>query len=165
MSFEHPLVGHPRGDACHQGVVINSIEKSFEVEVNHIAVALGNVALRLGYRLMGGASWAEAVAVLGECRIPLLLENLQQGLLDQSVDDARHAEFSDPALRLGDFNPLDRLWLVDSLEQLGPDAWPVLTQVALGVIDGHPIHARTALVASNAFPRCFQVLSATHLLH
>jgi hypothetical protein len=39
---------------------------------------------------MGGASRAEAVAVLGECRIPLLLENLQQGLLDQSVDDTRH---------------------------------------------------------------------------
>src|SRR5580704_18786298 len=36
-------------------------------------------------------------------------KNLQQGLLDQSVDDARHAELSDPAVRLGDFNSLDRL--------------------------------------------------------
>ena len=40
------------------------------------------------------------------------LKNLQQGLLDQSVDDARHAELSDPAVRFGDFDPFDRLRLV-----------------------------------------------------
>jgi hypothetical protein len=64
---------------------------------------------------MGGASRSEAVTVLGKRRVPLLLENLQQGLLDQSVDDARYAEFSDPAVRLGDFDPLDRLRLIGSL--------------------------------------------------
>lgn len=61
--------------------MINPVEKSFEVEVNHVAVTLGNVALRLSYRLVGGASRAEPVAVFGERRVPLLLENLQQGLL------------------------------------------------------------------------------------
>src|SRR5438552_5495108 len=114
---------------------------------------------------MTGESRCEAVAMLGERRVPLLLENRQQGLLDQSVDDARHAELSDPAVRLGDFNPLDRLRLVGSLEQLGPNAWPVLTQVIPGVVDGHPIHARAALVPSNAFPRSYEVLSVAHLLH
>ena len=53
------------------------------------------------------------------------LKNLQQGLLDQSVDDARHAELSDPAVRFGDFDPFDRLRLVGSREQLRPNAWPV----------------------------------------
>jgi hypothetical protein len=43
--------------------------------------------------------------VLGKRRVPALLKNLQHGLLDQSVHDARHAERSDPALRLGDFDP------------------------------------------------------------
>lgn len=81
--------------------MINPVEESFEVEVNHVAVTLGNVALRLGYCLMGRASRAEAVAVLRERRVPLLLEDLQQGLLDQSVDDARYAEFSDPPSGLG----------------------------------------------------------------
>src|ERR1700741_5651052 len=108
-----------------------------EIKVNHDAVARGNVSLRLGHRLMGGASRSEAVTVLGKRRVPLLLENLQQGLLDQSVDDARYAEFSDPAVRLGDFDPLDRLRLVGSREQLRPDVWPVLTQVGLGALDGH----------------------------
>ena len=31
----------------------------------------------------------------------------------------------------------------------------MLTQVVFGVVDGHPIHARTAFVLSNAFPRCY----------
>jgi hypothetical protein len=34
--------------------VIDSIEELLEVEVNNDAVAFGNVALRLGYRLVGG---------------------------------------------------------------------------------------------------------------
>jgi len=42
----------------------------------------------------------------------LPLKNLQQGLLDQSVDDARHGELSDPAVPVGEFDPFDRLRLV-----------------------------------------------------
>src|SRR5882762_348260 len=163
--FEHPFIRHPRCDARHQAVMIDPVEKFLEIKVNHDAVARGNVSLRLGHRLMGGASRSEAVTVLGKRRVPLLLENLQQGLLDQSVDDARYAELSDPAARLGYFDPLDRLRLVGSLEQLRPDAWPVLTQVVLSVVDGHPIHARTALIPSNAFPRSYEILSLAHLLH
>src|SRR6267154_4460717 len=124
-----------------------------------------NVLLRLGHGLMGRAPRSEAVTVLGKRGVPALLKNLQQGLLDQSVDHTRHAELSDPAIRLGDFDPLDRLRLVGSLEQLGPNAWPVLTQVIPGVVDGHPIHARAALVPSNAFPRSYEILSVAHLLH
>ena len=79
--------------------------------------------------------------------------------------DARHAELSDPAVRLGDFDPFDRLRLVGSCEQLRPNACPVLTQVVLGVADGHPIDARTAPVLANAFPRSDKILSVAHLLH
>src|SRR5271157_1662403 len=96
---------------------------------------------------------------------PTLLENLQHSLLNQSVDDARHAELSDPAVRLGDFDPFDRLRLIGSLERLSPNDWPVLTQVILGGVDSHSINARTALVASNALPRSFEIPSITHLLH
>src|ERR1700726_1589904 len=145
--------------------MIDPVKKFFEIKVNHDAVARGNVSLRLGDRLMSGASRSKAVAMLGERRVPSLLKNLQQGLLDQSVDDARHAELSDPAVRLGDFDSFDRLRLVGSLEQLGPNAWPGLPQVAPGVVDGHPIHARAALVPSNAFPRSYEILSVAHLLH
>jgi hypothetical protein len=114
---------------------------------------------------MGGAPRSKAVAVLGKRRVPPLLENLQHGLLNQSVDDARHAELSDPAVRLRDLDPFDRLRLIGSLQQLGPNVWPVLTQVILGGVNGHPIDARTALVASNALPSSFEILSITYLLH
>jgi len=56
---------------------------------------------------MGRAPRSEAVTMPRKRRVPLLLQNLQQGLLDQSVGDARHAELSDPTVRLGDFDPLD----------------------------------------------------------
>src|SRR5438132_4411872 len=114
--FEHTFVGDPRRHARHQAVVINPVEEFFEIKVNHDAVARGNVLLRLGHGLMGRAPRSEAVTVLGKRRVPALLKNLQQGLLDQSVDHTRHAELSDPAIRLGDFDPLDRLRLVGSLE-------------------------------------------------
>jgi hypothetical protein len=32
--------------------MIDSIKKLFEIKVDHVVVALGNVALRLGHRLM-----------------------------------------------------------------------------------------------------------------
>jgi len=69
--------------------------------MDHDAVALGDVSLCPGHRLVGGSPRPEAVAVLGERRVPSLLENLQQGLLDQSVDDPRDAELSDPASGFG----------------------------------------------------------------
>src|SRR5204863_4371625 len=163
--FEHTFVGDPRRHARHQAVVINPVEEFFEIKVNDDAVARGNVLLRLCYSLMSGASRSEAVTVPGKRRVPALLENMQQGLLDQSVDDARHAELSDPAIRLGYFDPLDRLRLIGSGEQLRPNGWPALTQVNLGVFDGHPIHARAALVAANSFPRSYEISSGAHLLH
>jgi hypothetical protein len=52
-----------------------------------------------------------------------------------------------------------------TVRQMRPDVWPVLTQVALGLFDGHPIHARAALVAANPFPRSFEISSVAHLLH
>ncbi len=163
MSF--PLVGQPLGDPRHQAVVTHPIEELLQIQVDHDTVALGDVALRLGDRLMGRASGTEAVGVLGTRRVPTGLKDLQQGLLDQSVDDARHAELPDPTLRLGDFNPLDRLRLIASFEQLGANARPVLTQVVLGVVDGHAIHAGTTLVPANLFPGSFEVLLVAQLLH
>src|SRR6516165_8256579 len=95
----------------NQGALCSTFQEFFEIKVNHDVVARGNVLLRLGHGLMGGASRSEAVTVPGKRRVPTFLKNLQQGLLDQSVDDARHAELSDPAVRLGDFGPSDRLRL------------------------------------------------------
>jgi hypothetical protein len=107
----------------------------------------------------------EAVAVLGERRVPSLLQNLQQRLLDQSIDDTGDAEFSDTAVGFRYLYPPDWLRPVGSAEQLRPDIWPMLTQVTLGIFDGHPIDARSAFVASHALPRAHEVFSFAHLFH
>jgi hypothetical protein len=86
-------------------------------------------------------------------------------LLDQSVDDTRHAELSEPAIRLGYFHPFDRLRLIGSVEQAGPNVWPMLMQVSLGSFDGHPIDARAAFVAPNPFPRVDEIFPVAHLFH
>src|SRR5262249_2407297 len=161
----HAFVRHPRSDARHQTVVIDPVEKFFEIKIDHDRVARSDVLLCLSHRLVGGLVRGKGIAVLGERWVRPLLENLQQGLLDQSIDDARDAELSDPAIRLGDFGPLDRLRLVGSREQLRPDVWPVLTQVGLGALDGHPIDARATSVTANSFPRSYEVSSVAHLLH
>lgn len=109
--------------------MVDPVEELFEIEINHDTVSLSNITLRLGHGLVGGPSRAEAVAVLGKRRVPTWLKDLQQGLLDQSIDDARHAELSDPAVGLRDFDPFDRLRLASSFKQLGANARPVLGQV------------------------------------
>ena len=58
--------------------MIDLVEKFFEIKIDHDAVALGDVALRLGHRLVGGSARSEAVTVLGERRVPPLLENLHR---------------------------------------------------------------------------------------
>ena len=57
--FEHAFIGYPRRDAGHEAIVIDPIEELFKVEINHDIVALGNVTLRLGHRLMSRTPWTE----------------------------------------------------------------------------------------------------------
>ena len=163
--LQHALVGNPCRNAGHQQVMVDSIEEFFEVDVDHVVVALGNVLLGLGHGLLGRASRSESVAVLGKRRVPPRLQDLKHRLLDQSVDDTRHAELSDPAIRLGDFDPLHRLRRVGSCQQLFPNGWPVLTQVGHAVVDSPPIDSGASLVFPDAFPRPFQVFSLANLLH
>ena len=145
--------------------MIDSVEKLLEVDVNHHVVAVGNERLRLGYGLMCRAAGTESIAVLGERRVPLPLEHLQQCLLDQAVDDTWYAEPSDAAIRFRDVDPFDRLRRVGPREQLCPDGWPVLPQVGRGVVDGQSVDAGTTLVPTDAFPRFFEIASVAHLLH
>jgi hypothetical protein len=140
-------------------------KKLFEVKINNDTVAFGDIGLRLCHRLMRRTLRPEAVAVLGERRVPSLLQNLQQRLLDQSIDDTGDAEFSDTAVGFRYLYPPDWLRPVGSAEQLRPDIWPMLTQVTLGIFDGHPIDARSAFVASHALPRAHEIFSFAHLFH
>ena len=137
----------------HQSVVINSVEKFRQVNIDNEPIAIGDVGLRLCHRLVGGAPRPEAVAVLAERRVPQRLEPLQHRLLDHAIDHGWNAEVADPAVRLRDFDPTHRLRLVGSLEQLIPNLRPVLTSGRpWQSLDGHPVDAGAPCCA-NSFPR------------
>ena len=53
--------------------MIDSVEELFEIEIDHDVVALGDVTLRLGDCLLGGAPRSKAVTVLGKRRVPPFL--------------------------------------------------------------------------------------------
>src|SRR5271165_3096414 len=63
--FEHTLIGHSRGDARHQAVMIDPVEEFFEIEIDHDVEALGDITLRLSHCLVGGSPRSKAVTVLG----------------------------------------------------------------------------------------------------
>jgi hypothetical protein len=65
---------HP-WDLAHQFVVIDSIEKLFQIEISYPAVALRNILLRLCQGLMR----RPPRAVMGERRVPLLLQHERVG--------------------------------------------------------------------------------------
>ena len=124
--FQQPLVLDSFCDLTHQFVVIDSIEKFLQIEINHPAVARGNVLLCLGHRLMRRSSRSKTVAVVGERRVPLPLQNLHHRLLDKSIQHRWDTKLSHPSVRLGDFHPPHRLRLVGPPQQLFSDRWPVL---------------------------------------
>jgi hypothetical protein len=72
-------------------------------------------------------------------------------------------ELSDPAIGFGCLNRVDRQRPDRFLRAVETLCLPDDHAVGLGVIDGHRIRARAALVASDAFPSFREVLSGGHL--
>ena len=78
------------------------------------------------HRLVRAPPRSEAEAAVREARIEDGVQDLEQGLLDQSVYHRRDAQQPDPlACWLGDLHPQHRLRLVAAVEQLLPDSRPV----------------------------------------
>jgi hypothetical protein len=69
--------------------MINSIEELFQIEINHPAVALRDVLLRLGHGVMRRSTRSKSVAVLGERRVPSPLQNLHHRKAIQHGWDAK----------------------------------------------------------------------------
>ena len=145
--FQQPLVLDSFCDLTHQFVVIDSIEKFLQIEINHPAVARGNVLLCLGHRLMRRSSRSKTVAVVGERRVPLPLQNLHHRLLKKSIERSWDTKLSPPSsVRLLDFHTPYRLRFIGPVQQLFPDGEPVLLQVAAELADSHPVDPRATFV-------------------
>ena len=77
----------------HQFVVIDSIEKLLQIEIDAPAATFGDVLLRLCHRLMSRPSRPEPVAVFGKRPVPPPLQNLHHRLLDQTIQHRRDGGF------------------------------------------------------------------------
>src|SRR5438309_2815989 len=156
--FQQPLVLDSFCDLTHQFVVIDSIEEFLQIEINHPAVARGNLLLCLGHCLMRGSARSKTVAVVGERRVPLPLQNLHHRLLDPTIQHCWDTKLSHPSVRFGDFHPPHRFRLVGPTQQLFSDRWPVLA-------DGHSIDARATFISLHLLQSLLQVFSLTYFLH
>src|SRR2546421_2976566 len=165
MSFNSRL-SSTRLAMAHQFVVIDSIEELFQIKIDHPSVTLRDVLLRLRHGLMCRPTRSKPIAVRGERRIPLLLQNLHHRLLDEAIQHGWNAKLSHPsAIRLRDFHPSHRFRFVGPVQQLLPNDRPVLLQIVAKLIDGHPVDARATFIAPH-LPQCFlQVCSFTYVLH
>src|SRR4051794_5887470 len=114
---------------------------------------------------MGRATGPKPVAVFRERRVPAALQDLQNRLLDQTIQHGGNAKLAHPSVRFGDFDSPYWLRLVSPFEQLFPNAWPVLTQVVSGLVDGPAIDAGASLVGADSMPCPFKILTFAHLLH
>ena len=107
---------------------------------------------------------SKPIAVMGERRVPPLLQNLHDRLLDEAIQHGRDAKLAHPSsIRFRDFHPLHRFRFVGPIQQLVPKL--VLLEIVAKLIDGHPVDAGATFVAPH-LPQCFlQVRSFTYLLH
>ena len=151
--------------AGHQYIVVDPIEKFFEVEIHDDIVPVGDVFLGSEQRLMRAPSRAEAKARRREARIEQRLEDLQDRLLDQAINHRRDAQLALAATRFGDFNPAHRLRLVAPLEQRGEQRLLVLSDPGPQVGDGHPVDPRRSPVRLHPLVGLVQIRRAGDPLH
>ena len=135
--MQQAFVANAPRQTSHQDVVVDPVEKLFQVEVHDDLAPVGDVGLGLGERLMGAPPRAEAEARRRECRIENRLQDLQNRLLNQTVHHGRNAELACSTAGLGDFHPAHGFGLVAAVEQRGdqPVAVLALSQESSSAMD------------------------------
>ncbi len=121
---QQALVADAPCQAGHQHIVVDPVEKFFEVEIDHDVMPVGDVFPGSEQCIMRSPSRAEAEARRREARIEQRLEDLQDRLLDQAIDHRRNAQLALAAAGLGDFHPAHRLRLIAPVEQCGEQRVP-----------------------------------------
>lgn len=94
--------------------MIHAIEELRQIDIDDPAIAFVYMCLHGEDRLMGTAARSEAVARIRECRLEHWTQDLMQRLLNQAILYSRGTEQAFPALRFGNADPANCLWLVAS---------------------------------------------------
>lgn len=144
----------------------DTVEKLLQVDIHPVAVALLNVGLGLGDRLVGGTSWPNARAARGKCGVPSPLKHWKPRLLDQPVKHTRNPQLAFlPAPWFGYLHPLDPLGLVRPLESLFLDRKPGRFEKGRQFIDAQSVDSRCPLVRPDLLERSPHVATLAHCFH
>jgi hypothetical protein len=122
---QYRLVFDSSREPFHQDVVINPVKEFLQIDIDHHPVSVLHVTLCLQHRVLRSAARPEAVTRFREGRINLRLQDLQQGLLDQSIRDRRDTQFALATAGLWDLNASHRLGPVAAIQDRFPYRWPV----------------------------------------
>lgn len=162
---QHAFVLDPLRQLSHQDVPVDPVEESFQINVNNPAPAFLDVSLRTPYGLVRPAARTEPVAVIGKGGIEDRLEDLKQGLLDQTVRHGRDAELALAPARLRDQLPSDQRRLVGTGEEFPPDPFPVLPRPLRQLFHRHAVDPGAALVFPDSLVRGQHVGATDHPFH
>lgn len=121
-------------------------------------------SLQSAHRLMGAASFPEAVAVVAELGVIQRGENLSDRLLDDTIEHGRYAQGTLCPVGLVDEHPAHRRRAVGSFTQIRVDPFPVLPFEGREVIDAHRINTGCATVGFDPLPCPFQIRGGKDLL-
>jgi hypothetical protein len=114
--------------------MLNPVKEFGQIHVHAVTVAGPDMGLHLPGCSVSGSLRSEAETRLREVGIEDRRQDLQDGLLDQSVLDIGNAQVAFRAIGFGDGFPAGRGRLVGSLQQLLSDARPLVGE------DGSEFH-------------------------
>src|SRR5207253_2209149 len=105
----YPAIRDPYLETLHQRVVWNRIEVSLQVGVVHFPIALLEQRGDLVQCLVSRTTRAESERTVQKVRLEVRLQYQQRRHLHDPVFDRGNAQWSLPAIRLGNVHTLDRL--------------------------------------------------------
>jgi hypothetical protein len=132
--------------------VVDAVKEFLQVHIDHHAVPLLHIALRLLHRSVRTAPGPEPVAVRAEARIDARLQYLQQGLLDQPIHHRRNPQLPCPAAQLRNRYPAYRTRPVTAVEQSSPNDRPLRSEVLRRLLHRASIDAGTPAIGFDTFP-------------
>jgi len=165
QQFQQPLVFDPTSHAAHQHVVVDAVEKLLQVHVDHPRVALFQVLLGLGHRLVGRPTRPETETVFRKRLVPLRREHLENRLLDHAIHRRGNAKLPHSPVRLGDLHTLYRLGTIGSRQKLPDESVAMTLEVLFEPCHTHPVHAGGAAVGDHFRHRHVEVCGVADRLH
>jgi hypothetical protein len=136
---------------------LDTVEEFRQVHIDAMPITGTDVGLHLLRCSVGGAAWSKAEARFRESGIEDRREDLQDGLLDQTIDHVGYTEVPLTAIRFGNRLPPGRSRLVSPFQELPPEFRPLRPEGFRELVQGDAIGARGSAVRPDVLPSPFEI--------